>query len=107
MVLLCGVADSGKTTFAQQLETEGYARLSAATEDILRQRPVSLIRQGCEGLLDFSFWQRATTDRCKRLVEATCRTWRLLHLKVDPAVLRQRLHDRAKRFDANASFPIA
>ena len=25
----------------------------------------------------------------------------MLHLKVDPAVLRQRLHDRAERFDAN------
>ena len=106
MVLLCGVTGSGETTFAQQLGTEGNARLSAAAEDILRQRLVSLIRQGCEGLLDFSFWQRATRDRYKRLVEATCRTWRLLHLNVDPAVLGQRLHDRDKRFDANASFPI-
>ena len=106
MVLLCGVTGSGETTFAQQLGTEGNARLSAAAEDILRQRLVSLIRQGCEGLLDFSFWQRATRDRYKRLVEATCRTWRLLHLHVDPAVLGQRLHDRDKRFDANASFPI-
>ncbi len=131
VVLLCGVAGSGKTTYAQQLETDGYvrlsideevwarfgrygidydpadyARLSAAAEDVLRERLVTLIRQGRDVVVDFSFWQRASRDRYKRLVEATGGTWRLIYLKVDPVVLRQRLNDRAGRFDANAAFPI-
>lgn len=131
VVLLCGVAGSGKTTYAQQLETQGYVRLSideevwarfgrygidygpadyaqlsAAAEDVLRERLVTLVRQGRDVVVDFSFWQRASRDRYKRLVEATGGTWRLIHLKVDPVLLRQRLDGRAKRFDANAAFPI-
>lgn len=73
---------------------------------MLRERLVTLIRQGRDVVVDFSFWQRASRDRYKRLVEATGETWQLIHLQVDPAVLRQRLDDRAKRFDANAAFPI-
>lgn len=65
-----------------------------------------MIRQGRHVVVDFSFWQRANRDRYKRLIEATGGTWRLIYLKVDPAVLRQRLDDRAERFDANAAFPI-
>lgn len=131
VVLLCGVAGSGKTTYAQQLEMEGYmrlsideevwarfgrygidydsadyARLSAAAEDVLRERLVTLVGEGRDVVVDFSFWQRASRDRYKRLVEAGGGTWRLIYLQVDPAVLRQRLDDRAERFDANAAFPI-
>lgn len=131
VVLLCGVAGSGKTTYAQQLETQGYVRLSideevwarfgrygidydpadyaglsATAEDVLRERLVTLIRQGRDVVLDYSFWQRASRGRYRRLIEATGGTWRLIHLKVHPAVLRQRLDDRAMRFDANAAFPI-
>ncbi len=131
MVLLCGVAGSGKTTYAQQLETEGYVRLSvdeevwsrfgrygidydpadypqlsAAAEDVLRERLITLIRQNRDVVVDFSLWQRVSRDRYKRLVESNGGTWRLIHLKVDPAVLRQRLDGRAARFDANAAFPI-
>ena len=131
VVLLCGVAGSGKTTYAQQLELEGYVRLSmdeeiwarfgrygidyesadydrlsAAAEDVLRERLVTLIRQGRDVVVDFSFWQRANRDRYKRLVEAAGGTWRLVYLRVDPAVLRQRLDERAERCDANAAFPI-
>ncbi len=57
-------------------------------------------------VVDFSFWQRASGDRYKRLVETTGGTWRLVHLKVDPELLRKRLDTRAERFDANAAFPI-
>lgn len=131
MVLLCGVAGSGKTTYAQRLELAGYVRLSideevwarfgrygidydpadyprlsAAAEDVLRERLVTLIRDGHDVVVDFSFWQRASRDRYKRLIEAAGGTWRLIHLQADPSVLRQRLDDRAKRFDANAAFPI-
>ena len=131
VVLMCGVAGSGKTTYAQQLEMKGYvrlsideevwarfgrygmdydpadyARLSAAAEDVLRERLVTLVGEGRDVVVDFSFWQRASRDRYKRLVEAAGGTWRLIYLQVDPAVLRRRLDDRAERFDANAAFPI-
>lgn len=32
VVMMCGVAGSGKTTYAQQLEKEGYIRLSIDEE---------------------------------------------------------------------------
>jgi len=32
--------------------------------------------------------------------------WELIHLKVQPDELRQRLLIRSERFDANAAFPI-
>lgn len=88
VVLLCGVAGSGKTTYAQQLETEGYVRLSideevwaksgrygidydpadyaqlsAAAESVLRERLVTLIRQSRDVVVDYNVWQRASRDR--------------------------------------------
>lgn len=128
---MCGVAGSGKTTYAKALEAQGfvrlsideevwarfgrygidyqpaeYARLSAAAERVLRERLVTLVRQGRDVVVDFSFWQRATRDRCKRLVEAAGGTWRLVHLAVDLVLLRERLDRRGERFDANAAFPV-
>lgn len=32
IIMMCGVAGSGKTTFAQRLETEGFVRLSIDEE---------------------------------------------------------------------------
>jgi predicted kinase len=56
--------------------------------------------------VDFSFWQRARRDDYKQLIEDAGGRWKLVYLKVDPAVLRQRLAERSQRFDANAAFPI-
>jgi predicted kinase len=131
VVMLCGVAGSGKTTYAQRLEADGYVRLSideeiwsrfgrygvdydtaqypeysATAESALRDRLRSLIRQGRPVVLDFSFWQRARREQYKRLIEDAGGRWRLVFLKVEPAVLRQRLDERSQRFDANAAFPI-
>ena len=57
-------------------------------------------------VVDFSFWQRARREHCKRLIEDVGGRRRLLYLKVDPALLRQRLDERSRRSDANAAFPI-
>ncbi len=57
-------------------------------------------------MVDFSFWQRARREHYTRLIEDVGGRWRLLYLKVDPALLRQRLDERSRRFDANAAFPI-
>lgn len=131
MVLMCGVAGSGKTTYAQGLEQQGYARLSIdeelwrrfgrygvyylaedyaalsqVAEDALRQRLLELIQAGRRVVVDLSFSQRASRDEYKQLIESAGGHWRLVYLQVRPDVLRLRLARRAERFDANAAFPI-
>ena len=112
---MCGVAGSGKTTYAQRLQGEGYVRLSideeiwtrfgrygidydpakywdhsAAVEDALRDRLVSLIGLGSDVVVDFSFWRRVMREEYKRLIEGAGGMWTLVYLKVDPMVLTQR-----------------
>jgi predicted kinase len=131
VVLMCGVAGAGKTTFAKRLELTGYVRLSideeiwarfgrfgidydpvlysdhlVTTEAILRERLVDLVRAGQNVVVDFSFWQRARRDEYKQLIVDAGGSWDLIYLKVSRSELRRRLAARAKRFDANAAFPI-
>nr|WP_248547969.1 ATP-binding protein [Paenibacillus odorifer] len=131
VVMMCGVAGSGKTTFAKKLEKEGFARLSI-DEDIwathgrfgvdypednyesykeeseikLRGELVNLLQAKHHVVIDFSFWQRQRRNDYKQLIESYGGVWELIHLKVQPDELRQRLLIRSERFDANAAFPI-
>lgn len=131
VVMMCGVAGSGKTTFAQKLEKEGFARLSI-DEDIwathgrfgvdypeqnyesykeeseikLRGELVHLIQAKLHVVVDFSFWQRKRRNDYKQLIEEHGGVWELIYLKVEPDELRQRLLIRSERFDANAAFTI-
>lgn len=131
VVMMCGVAGSGKTTFAQKLEKEGFIRLSI-DEDIwavhgrfgidypeenyeaykeeseikLRGELVNLIQDKRPVVIDFSFWQRQRRDDYKQLILRHGGLWELIYLKVRPDELRQRLLIRSRRFDANAAFPI-
>lgn len=131
VVMMCGVAGSGKTTFSQLLEKEGFVRLSIdeeiwatngrwgidfpmdkfeeyrkVAERKLRNRLVKLIRDKQQVVIDFSFWDRARRDQYKKLIEDSSGKWELIYLKVYPNDLRERLKLRNKRFDAN-SFPIS
>lgn len=131
VVLMCGLAGSGKTTYAKDLETNGYVRLSVDEEiwhrfgrygvdyepaqyeehtevarRALRERMLSLIAQRRNVVIDSSFWQRSTRQVYKDLIEQAGARWRLVYLKADRTLLRQRLQTRAERFDANAAFPI-
>jgi predicted kinase len=131
VVLMCGIAGSGKTTYAQDLERHGfrrlsvdeevwrrfgqhgvdfpasdYDRLSALAEADLQTRLLTFLAQGQNVVIDLSFWQRAARDRYKRLIEQAGGTWRLVYLKVEPGELRRRLAHRRARVDANAAFPI-
>lgn len=131
VVMMCGVAGSGKTTFAQKLEKEGFARLSI-DEDIwathgrfgvdypegnydsylieselkLRKELVKLIQAKQHVVVDFSFWQRQRRNDYKQLIEGHGGDWELIYLKVGLDDLRQRLLIRSERFDANAAFTI-
>jgi len=131
VVMMCGVAGSGKTTFAQQLEKEGFVRLSIdeeiwATngrfgidfpvekyeeykldaERKLRNQLVKLIQNKQQVVVDFSFWQRSRREKYKQLIEEAGGKWKLIYLKVHPNDLRKRLEIRSQRFDANAAFTI-
>ncbi|ETT48389.1 MULTISPECIES: ATP-binding protein [unclassified Paenibacillus] len=130
-VMMCGVAGSGKTTFALKLEQEGFARLSI-DEDIwsthgrygldypeeayesfkeqserkLRKELIELLAGKRHVVVDFSFWQKRRRDEYKELIEQHGGQWVLVHLKVEPVELRRRLRIRSARFDANAAFTI-
>ncbi|MEJ5946362.1 ATP-binding protein [Pseudokineococcus basanitobsidens] len=131
VVLMCGVAGSGKTAYAQSLERQGHVRLSIdeevwrrfgrydvdydesdyasfsqIAEEALCARLLELIADGRDVVLDLSFWRRASREQYKRLIESAGGRWRLVYLQAEPYVLRQRLAERAQRFDANAAFPI-
>ena len=131
VVLLCGIAGSGKTTFAQRLEQDGYLRL-AIDEEIwerfgrygidyeaneyaqrallaeasLREKLIFGIGLGRNIVIDKAFWNRATRDAYRKLISDAGGACRLVYLKAEPELLRKRLAQRAERFDANAAFPI-
>lgn len=131
VVMMCGVAGSGKTTFSQRLEMEGFVRLSIdeeiwatngrwgidfpmdkfeeyreEAERKLRNRLIKLIQDKQPVVIDFSFWDRVRRNQYKKLIEDSGGKWKLIYLKVHPNNLRERLKIRNKRFDAN-SFPIS
>lgn len=131
VVMMCGVAGSGKTTYAQHLEKYGFFRLSideeiwssrgrygidypaesyddylVEAEKKLRNQLLIHIQDEKNVVIDFSFWQRARRDKYKQLIEEAGGQWKLVYLKVSHGVLRKRLDERNKRFDANAAFPI-
>lgn len=130
VVMMCGVAGSGKTTFSQLLEKEGFVRLSIdeeiwathgrygidfpnesmeefdkAAEQKLRNKLIELIHNKQQVVIDFSFWNRAKRDSYKRMIEKSGGKWKLIYLKVHKDDLRARLKRRNNRFDANA-FPV-
>lgn len=131
VVMMCGVAGSGKTTFAGRLEERGFVRLSideeiwathgrygidypiemyeqlkAEAELKLRNELVVLVGEKRDVVIDFSFWQRKRRDEYKKLIEDAGGEWKLVYLKVDPKEIRERLRIRSQRFDANAAFTI-
>lgn len=131
VVLMCGIAGSGKTTVSQMLEKHGYIRLSIDEEvwstngrygiDYpvekyrdhldeahlrLRNKLQQLIQAKKQVVVDSSFWNRSERAEYKQLIENSGGKWRLVYLKVHPDELRRRLKIRSQRFDANAAFTI-
>ncbi|HWA60981.1 MAG TPA: ATP-binding protein [Caulobacteraceae bacterium] len=131
VVLMCGLAGSGKTTFAQQLEAQGFTRLSIdeivwetagrygvdyapedypqrldAARETMRARVGALLQAGAPAVVDSAFWSRRARDEYKALVEAHGGTWRIVFMAADRATLSARLRTRSRRFDANAAFEV-
>ena len=131
VVLMCGLAGSGKTTFSQALADRGFRRLGLDEEvwerfgrygvdyrpeayDVnLAAARVSLVekldakmRAGEPVVVDSAFWNRPHRDDFKARIEAAGRPWALVYMKTPETVLRARLAVRSQRFDANAALPI-
>ena len=130
VVLMCGVAGSGKTTYAKRLEAHVFERPSI-DEEIWRRfgrygvdyaaDNYPLLSDTVESDLPADL-HCPTRSRCRRRLQllatgqpgtGTSSLWkrlaalgRLIYLNVDVAELRRRLRERNSRFDANAAFPI-
>ena len=130
-VLMCGVAGSGKTTFAMALEDAGFLRLSI-DEEVWRRHgqygrdfaaadypallePVrawlqaqagEAVRGGQAVVIDSSFWSRAHRDAFKAEVERAGGRWRLIYLHAQPELLQRRLADRRERPDLCGTIPV-
>lgn len=127
VVLMCGIAGSGKSTYARALERRGFVRLSvdeaiwqrlghdaaelapeeyerlkAAVEAEQWQELIRLLDSRQPVVVDYSFWSRARRDRYKALIESHDCRWELVHLKADPDTLRRRLALRNQQQGANS-----
>lgn len=93
VIMMCGICGAGKTTYAKVKEQEGYIRLSIDeemwkvygkrgfdypeeqyeelsrhVERALQERLLSLIKQGKDVVIDFSFWNRENRNIYKELM---------------------------------------
>lgn len=131
VVMMCGIAGSGKTTYAKVLEARGFVRLSideyiwaqfgrfgvdypaARYEELQRiaeeanfQRLGTLVRERVACVIDYSFWSRTKRQEYRRFVEDAGGQVTLLYLHATSEVLRKRLQVRNQTCDANAAFAI-
>jgi predicted kinase len=131
VILMCGVAGSGKTSFSTKLASKGFTRLSideeiwgrfgrygldytpedypghvSAARDAIKDVLLQLLARRQPAVVDSSFWSRAHRDSYKELIENAGGAWRLVYLRAPENLLRERLEERGRRFDANAAFPI-
>lgn len=130
-VLMCGVAGSGKTTFAMALEDAGFLRLSI-DEELWRRHgrygldfpaadypallePVRVwmqaqvaeaVRAGQAVVIDSSFWSRAHREAFKAEVESAGGRWRLIYLHAQPELLQRRLAARREQPDQRGAIPV-
>ena len=124
VVMTCGV-------FAQELEAKGFNRLSIDEEiwanfgrfgidypetdygkyqtlarDIVERKLLANLKSKVATVLDLSFWNKKERYRMSELIALYGGRHQLVYLKVPEEVLKARLKERSKRFDANAAFTI-
>lgn len=108
---MCGIAGSGKSTYARRLEDRGWLRFSIdaeAWERGLREVPLpedaaaeirahqrlrieAALRAGRDVVVDYSFWSRAQRDDYRALGRACGAEVEVVHLDVPADELRRRL----------------
>ena len=114
---LCGLASSGKTTFAKKLEVENdavrltldarmiakydysifdeaYGILAAKEKETMWEEAKVILDQGGEVVLDWSLWSRKSRIEWPQKVLAAGYDYLLIYLEVSLETLRQRLLKR-------------
>jgi predicted kinase len=115
MVLMCGLAGAGKSTYARALEARGWARFSIDDEawkrgfveaaaipaevavDIRARQRDAIARALDDGenvVVDYSFWSRAQRDDYRALGRSHGATVEVVYLETSETVLRHRLAAR-------------
>lgn len=114
VVFMCGPSGAGKTKYARRLENGGMTRLSfdvemwrrgiaeavlqpedrADIEAILKGRLLTLVAEGRDVLLDFSFWSRQMRDEWRQLLRPTGVVPETIYLATDRDTVLQRMRDR-------------
>lgn len=114
VVFMCGPSGAGKTTYARRLENGGMTRLSfdvemwrrgiaeavlqpedrADIEAILKGRLLTLVAEGRDVLLDFSFGSRQMRDEWRQLLRPTGVVPETIYLATDRDTVLQRMRDR-------------
>lgn len=106
VVMTCGIAGAGKTTYALGLERQGYVRLSIDEEIWRRFGRYGIDYDAAQYAHHSVQAEAALQARLPELIEDAGGSWQLIYLKASPTLLRRRLDERRQRFDANAAFPI-
>lgn len=112
---MCGLAGSGKSTYARELVTGGFVRFSIDEEawglgftaavavppevaDAIRARQrtaiVRALESGADVVVDYAFPTRAERDDYRALARAQGATVAVVHLATPEHVARARLGDR-------------
>jgi predicted kinase len=126
--MLCGLAGSGKTTYAEGLVGAGVIKLSidesmsehgvagvdypiedyqALEQTVLERHRAELvghIAAGTAVALDYGFKTRSERDEYKDLIQSNGGRWRLLYFKVPPEELWRRIDHRNQSPAANAVY---
>lgn len=126
--MLCGLAGSGKTTYAEGLAQEGVIKLSidedmsehgvagvdfpvedyrALEQAVLARHKAELIGHiaaGTSVALDYGFKSRDERNDYKGFIEEHGGRWRLLYFKVPPEELWRRIERRNESPGANAVY---
>jgi predicted kinase len=115
LVLTCGVAGSGKSTYARSLADRGWLRLSidveahrrgftehplptAVTDAIVaeqREQLVAALRDGADVVVDYSFWSRARREEYRAIGREQGADVQVVWFDVPRAELVRRLRARA------------
>lgn len=114
VVFMCGPSGAGKTTYAKRLENGGMTRLSfdvemwrrgistavprpedrADIETSLQQRLLTLVAEGHDVVLDFSFWSRQMREEWRRLLRPAGIIPETIYLATDRETVLQRMRER-------------
>lgn len=115
LVLTCGVAGSGKSTYARALADQGWVRLSIDVEAHRRgltehplpepvtaaivaeqqEQLVAALRAGADVVVDYSFWSRARREEYRAIGSAEGADVQVVWFDVPREELARRLRARA------------